>query len=125
MWPDRCASSKCRKRSWNKLAAQSLGAVDPLPGPVAGVLHPVSESTPVVDLSALPVADRLAVARAALARVSEPRGELLPPVGVVSAVRVPCPYRDLPNEAGDILGCALDAGHKGRHVPGPKVGDIW
>ena len=36
-----------------------------------------------------------------------------------------CIYRDLPNEAGDILGCGKPMGHKGIHGNYRKVGDVW
>ena len=130
IWPDRCASSKCRKRSWNKLAKQSVGAVDPLQVGHGGTLavEPVAlpdvEDEPVADVSALSLADKKAVALAAIASAGKPK-PLTPGPSQPAYSREPCPYTEPDLESGDVFGCSLTLGHKGRHARGAKVGDIW
>jgi len=138
--PDKCG--KCRRRGWHKtltgaeLVRQSGAGLDERMAEIARrVFHeewasvpaesddePVAiPSLPVADVSALPVADRLAVARAALASVGAPVGVVLPPM----AVSEPCPYTEPDYETGDVWACGLNLGHKVKHTRGRKVGDIW
>lgn len=109
--PEKCA--KCKRRGWHTKAASIVE-----PEPVAIVPEPIGELLP--PAGKVDVHDLRALV-AGVKAGTVPSGSIVPePVE-----RVPCPYRDLPNEAGDIYGCALAIGHKGRHQPGPKVGDIW
>lgn len=124
LWPEQCGSSKCRSRRWNA-SAKSASAVEQAQASAvereAERPAVASEPLPVADVSALPVVDRLAVARAAVAAVGSPVGVVLPPV----AVGEPCPYTEPDYETGFVYACGMDLEHKGKHTRGVKVGDIF
>lgn len=120
LYPSQCPKRSCRSRKWDVDAGSSPEAA-PVEPVVVAAMPAAVEPEPVADLSTFPVADRLAVARAAMAKVSEPKGEILPPAVVLG----PCPYTEADYETGNVHACPLRLGHKGKHVRGPKVGDIW
>jgi hypothetical protein len=136
--PEKCP--KCKRRGWHQqlstaeLIRKALPvAAEKITGLTEADVEAIARRVFHEEWSAVPVemdepeellavsgnlADKLAVARAALASVG---GSSVPAI----VPNEPCPWRDPPDEAGDIYGCALRIGHKGRHVKGPKVGDIW
>jgi len=88
------------------------------------------------DICALPVADRKAAVLASLGHLgvaTVAQAEANPnalqasmsSAALAPVEREPCPYREPDMESGDVYGCALALGHRGKHVRGPKVGDIW
>lgn len=76
------------------------------------------EPEPLPEVSALPVADRLAVARAALAAVGQPTAVAVAPV----VQRQPCPYTEYDGESGETYRCGLSVhGPKVKHTRGARV----
>ncbi len=96
---------------------ESVPAESDVPSVTLGVTADVSSVTAnVPDLSAAPLADKLAVARAALASVGAVAA--LQPVAVALG---PCPVTAEYMDTGEWFACSREAGHKGQHNRGAKV----
>jgi hypothetical protein len=145
--PEKC--SKCKRRRWhqklstvelirNSVPERNTGLVERSSGLSKDEVREIArevfreewslipaevddiDPVHVPDLTGVPLSDKLAVARAALASVGHPAAAALS-----AQPFEPCPHQDPADEAGDIYGCALYLGHKGKCVRGAKVGDIW
>jgi hypothetical protein len=134
VWPERCASSKCRKRSWNKNAgvAQTVRALDPTEeGKTSPAVREVTSSIPVPA----PKPD-MAALRAICAGdfISDRAGHYIAP-GIFEVTEasakdmadwqriaelVGCPHHEWA-EDGEQYRCRLQAGHKGKCAAGERV----
>ncbi len=103
VWPDTCASSKCRSRRWNS-AAKSAPVVDP----VRGVSQPVEriDLGPVVETSqpSTVAASKpgLSDLRAMVAQLESKPVAALQPVPVALG---PCPYMEYVGDIGETMAC--------------------
>lgn len=105
VWPERCASSKCRKRSWNKDAIPT--------GLLAGQMKTFT-------ITAVPAKLDMAELRA----IAAGKPIVLPPHVVdeferFSAIPL-CPHKEWA-EDGEQYRCRLIAGHKGKCLLGERI----
>lgn len=108
-WPERCASSKCRKRSWNK-SANNVKAQEPSLPPTVTITtmpsaHPVTA----------PVAHKLDPAKMnplMAALLSKPPViAASEPIAIVEFVR--CDKKEWSEEDASMLQCTLAIRHRG------------
>jgi hypothetical protein len=100
--------------------------------------HVAAGTLPPSPLASLPVEDRRAAVLASVAglgvttagRMDDCPEELrasvpVPLVADPAEPSAPCPYTEPDYETGFVHACPLRLHHKGKHVRGPKVGDIY
>lgn len=116
VWPERCPSRGCRKRSWNKLGAAVPASNGELaPQPSSGAAIAAQPDAALAKISSIqPVKMNPAMAKFMdQVRTEVPIEELMQPLN-------PCPHKEWA-EDGEQYRCRLQAGHKGKCMPGERV----
>lgn len=111
MWPERCASSKCRKRSWNK----------------SGHVASVGSSEITLTMSATEGHGKTAHGDGGMPSIADLRKTIaaieskpFESMAAVEPERPRCAYTEYDEQSGETYGCALyQHSAKVKHVRGP------
>ena len=128
IYPERCASSKCRKRSWDKNANTVLPVQ---PNAVAGfvpgsnrllqlnaVIGAVPPPSPKIDIeSLLDICEGKLPEKSKSPIFSTPENKQ----PMFSSGFQLCPYTEYVQESGETYTCGLMEGHKGKHARGARL----
>lgn len=118
IWPERCASSKCRKRNWNTKEGVLIKPPDADQTHIGGPHSSISavELASWGKLAATPVVNGNAAMQAFM-----PKLPANTPIEPEQPLLRPCPKIGWDHPDGDPRKCRLTAGHKGNCSPGEKV----
>lgn len=115
-WPERCASSKCRKRNWNTKQGISIKPPDADQTHNGGPYSSIS-ATELASWGKAPVVKGNDAMQAFLAKLPA----ITPIEPEQPPLMRPCPKVGYNDIDGESYRCRLSAGHKGNCAPGERV----